>query len=51
METIHGEECPRCGLLTLDIYIDDVGVQHGAHCSECGLVGPYVRNRIVELVA
>ena len=51
MEVIRGEVCPRCGVFSLDVYVDDVGVEHGAHCQACGLLGPYVRNRIVELVA
>ncbi|HXZ91088.1 MAG TPA: hypothetical protein VEG61_08495 [Candidatus Dormibacteraeota bacterium] len=45
-----GNFCPRCGARTLNIfYEDEIDLELGATCDECGLRGLFVHGKLVQL--
>ena len=52
MEKEIGAECPKCGLLSLNLYYDDYGDSPlGAKCDNCGFRGFYMKEDLVPLAA
>ncbi|MGA2791604.1 MAG: hypothetical protein ABSF00_12665 [Candidatus Bathyarchaeia archaeon] len=52
MEKEIGAECPKCGLLSLNLYYDDDGDSPlGAKCDNCSFRGFYVKEDLVPLAA
>jgi Zn ribbon nucleic-acid-binding protein len=50
LDKLSGNACPRCGARTLNIfYEDDVDLQLGATCDQCGLKGLFVSGKLVQL--
>ena len=50
MDKITGQQCPRCGLLVLNVYYDDdTDLELGACCDECGYNGLYIRGKLVQV--
>jgi len=50
MEKEAGSVCPRCHLVTLDVYYEEDGdVRLGAVCRGCGLKGFYMNGELVQL--
>jgi len=52
LEKEIGSECPRCGLLSLNVYYDDDSDSAiGAKCENCGLKGFFMKEELVPLAA
>jgi len=52
LEKEIGSECPRCGLLSLNVYYDDDSDSAiGAKCENCGLKGLFMKDELVPLTA
>jgi DNA-directed RNA polymerase subunit RPC12/RpoP len=52
MEKEIGAECPKCGLLSLNLYYADDGDSLlGAKCDNCGFKGFSVKGDLVPLAA
>jgi len=52
MEKEIGAECPKCGLLSLNLYYDDeCDSPLGAKCDNCGFKGFYMMQDLVPLAA
>ena len=50
MEKEIGSECPKCGLLSLDVYYDDYcDSAIGARCGNCGFRGFFMKEELVPL--
>jgi predicted nucleic-acid-binding Zn-ribbon protein len=47
-----GDECPKCGLLSLNLYYDDGSDSPlGAKCDNCGFRGFFMKEILVPLTA
>ena len=51
MEKEIGAQCPKCGLLSLNLYYDDGDSPIGAKCDNCGFKGFYMKEDLVPLAA
>mgnify|MGYP001114174962 CR=1 FL=1 len=50
VDKTSGHACPRCGAKALNIfYEDDVDLQLGATCDECGFRGFSLNGKLVQL--
>ena len=52
LEKEIGSECPKCGLLSLNVYYeDDCDSAIGAKCENCGFKGFFMKEGLVPLAA